>query len=168
MDVSTSSNPQISTLVRMTQIIVTPHFPSKCKCLNLCLCQTAMFANASWCPPSCPPSLFPVSPFWPLTLLSLHLPPLLLPLSMLMLCVAAARPLVLPHRLTAFGPACRRLELGSLRGLDSPPSLHRAGLASQTHPAGLGHNQLRPLSRHQFHSQPRLKPSHQPLLLPQP
>ncbi|AWP19784.1 putative galectin-3-like [Scophthalmus maximus] len=58
-------------------------------------------------------------------------------------------------RLTACGPACRRLVLGSLHGQDSPPSLHRAGLASRTHPAGLGHNRLRCLSLHQFRFHPR-------------
>lgn len=122
-----------------------------------------MFATASWCPPSCPPSPSHVFPSWLLTLLFLHPPPpllllrLLLCLSILILCVAAARPLVLPHRLTAFGPACHLLELDSPLGQDRPLNPHRAGQASQTHPAGLGCNQLQSLSPLQFHSNLPLK-----------
>lgn len=129
------------------------------------LMSMGLVATASWCPPSCPPSLSPVSPSWLLILISLHPSPLL-PLSILMLCVAATRPLVAPHRLTAFGPASR-LELGSLHGQDSPPSLHHAGPASQTRPAGLGHNQCLCLSLPQFQFQFRLKPYQQSLPRPQ-
>lgn len=132
-------------------------FPSNFKTLKSLLMSNCHVCTASWCPPSCPPSLFPVSPYLPLTL-PVHLPLLLLLLSLLMLSVAAARPLVLPHRLTAFGPVCRHLELGSPRGLDRPLSLHNAGLASPIHHAGLGHNRLHFLSLHQRQSQPRLKP----------
>lgn len=159
MDVSTAPNCQNTTMVRINFQLFFPHIPSKCERLTLCLRQTAVFATASWCPPSSPPSLFPISRFWPLTRLSLHLPhlPLFL-LSVLTLCVAAARPLALPHRLIVFGPPYLRLELGSLRGPVSPPSLHLAGPASQTHPAGLlGHNQPHPWSPHRFPTQPRLR-----------
>lgn len=149
------------------------NYASKCIYRNLCLCQIAVFATASWSPPSSPPSLFPVSLHWPLTPLSLHLCPAPLPPSVLTLSVAAApRPLVLLHRLTAFGPACLSRRVGSLHGRDRLPSLHRAGLASPTHHAGRGHNQLPTLSLHQCQQpQPQPKSLHQlqhlPLLLSQ-
>lgn len=159
MDVSITSDSQMSTLVRITQIIANSFLHIfQYKCLNLCFCQMAMFAPASWCPLSCPLSLFPISPSWLLTRLSLHLPLLLLPLSILMLCVAAARLLVLSHSLTAFGPACHSLDLVSLHGQDKPSNLHHAGLDSQARPAGPGHKQFQSLSLHLFQFQPRLKP----------
>lgn len=129
----------------------------------------ALFATASWCLLFCPRSLFPDTPSWPLTVLFLHLPPLflllapllpllaplplLLPLSLLMLYMAAARPLVVPHRQTAFG---RALHLGSLHGQDRPPSLPHVGQASPTHHVGLVHNlmQPRPWSLIQLQHQP--------------
>lgn len=100
------------------------------------------------------PSLFAASPPWPLNnlflpllllphlhlLLHLLLAPLLL-LSILMLSMAAARPQVVPHRLTVSGLACH---LGSLHGQHRMPSLHRVGQASPTRHAGLVHNRTQP------------------------
>lgn len=154
MDVSTS-NCQVPTLVRNTCCPL--YISSKYKYKHVRLCQTALFATASWCLLFCPPSLFPKSPSWPLTILFLLLPPLLLLLllSILMLCMAAARPLVVPHRLTVFGRAFR---LGSQHGQDRTPSLHRVGLASPTHHAGLVHSLTQP----QLWSLIQLQLQHQP------
>lgn len=166
MDVSTS-NCQVPTLVRPHNTWCPMHISSKYKYQHFCLCQTALFATASWCLLFCPLSLFPESPSWPLTTLFLPLPPRLLhllflplplppllhlhplllaplhllPLSILMLYMAAARPLVVPHRLIVFG---RAHHLGSLHGQDRTPSLHFVGQASPTHHAGLVHNLTQP------------------------
>lgn len=159
MDVSTSSNCQTSAAVRKAALSSRDDV-SKHQHWILCLCQIAMFATASWCPPSSPPSLFPAS---------LPRPPT--PLSAPTLSVAAApRPLVLLHRLTACGPACPSLAVASLHGLDRLCRLHRAGPVNPILRAGPGHNRLPTLSLCPCHpSLPPPRPLHQcrhsPLLL---
>lgn len=156
MDVSSSRNCSTSAAVR-TPTLSSPDSASKCQRWILCLCQIAMFATASWCPPSSPPSLFPAS----LT----PRPPT--PLSAPTLSVAAAlRPLVLLHRQTACGPACPSPPAVSLHGLDRLSRLsrlHRAGPVNPIHHAGPGHSHLPTLSLYPCHpSQPPPRPLHRP------
>lgn len=151
MDVSTSRNCQTSAAVRMATLS-SRDYASKHQPWILCLCQIAMFATASWCPPSSPPSLF----------LGI-LPQPLTPLSAPTFPVAAAlHPLVLLRRLTACGPACPSLAAASQHGLDRLSRLHRAGPVNPIHHAGPGHSRLPTLSLCLCHpSQSPPRPLHQ-------